>query len=83
MVSENIGISTERSDEFFNAAKSVCVAALFTDSEITRTSQAIELFLNKVQPTNLIEAFWAGFVLSEVFSQSEAMAEKMEHVGTS
>ena len=76
-VCENLGVSNERHDFFFKAAKSISMRAIFFDKEITERSQAMELFLNEVLPDSMVEAFWAGCVFSNVFSQSEKIAERM------
>lgn len=75
---KNIGVSDERHKQFFEAAKSASISAIFTDKNITDKSQAMEMFLNDVQPENMVEAFWAGVVFDNVFSQAEKIAEKWQ-----
>lgn len=76
-ISENLGISESRHDEFFEAAKEVSFRAFVSDESITDRSQAIEIFLNQVQPQNEIDFFWSGCVFGDVQNQMEKMCEKM------
>lgn len=79
-VSENLGIADERQKLFFEIAKEYAMRAFFTDSTMTDKSQAMEMFLNTVQPANKVEAFWAGCVFVDVFSQAEKMAENLAKI---
>lgn len=77
-VSQNLGISQDRHELFFKEATSVALEAIFGVNELTERSQIMEMFLNKIQPKNDIEAFWAGYIYFDVFSQAEKIAEKMD-----
>lgn len=75
--SQNLGISDERHDLFFEKAKEVSCRAVMFDNTITERPQAMEIYLNEIQPENIAEAFWAGNVFYSVFFQTEKFAEKM------
>lgn len=76
-MSENLGISEERHEQFFEAAKRVSFRAVITDQDLTSKAAAMEIYLNDVSPENLVEAFWAGTLFNDVFSQTEKIAEKI------
>ena len=75
--SQNMGIADERHNLFFETAKETSTLSIMRDKSITKKSQAMEIFLNKAQPQNIVEAFWAGCVFENVFSQTEKIAEEM------
>lgn len=79
---KNLGVSNERHMLFFETAKDVSFRAVFTDKEITNKTQAIELYLNEVQPENNIEMFWAGFVFCDVLDQTQKLANKLADAST-
>ena len=76
-VCENIGIAKSRKDEVFGAAKQVCMRALFFDEEIDSKTKAMEVFLNQVQPQNIVEAFWFGCVFMDVWVQCVNVGKKI------
>lgn len=75
--SENLGVSESRHDEFFKAAKEVSFRAFVSDESITDRAQAIEIFLNQVQPQSQIEFFWSGYVFDNVQNQMERHCKKL------
>lgn len=77
LLSENLGITKERHEQFFDAAKRVSFRAVVADPDLTSKSHAMEIYLNNVNPDNLVEAFWAGNIFNDVFSQTEKIAEKI------
>ena len=79
-ISENLGISEERHDLFFEKAKEVSMRAILFDKSIADKSQAIEIFLNEVQPETEIEFFWAGVVFMDTFTQTEKVAKEVGKV---
>jgi hypothetical protein len=76
-ISENIGIPKERYELLFEKAKEVAYRAIMYDKFITEKSQAMEIYLNEIQPTNEVEAFFAGVIYQDVFSQTEKMAGQL------
>lgn len=76
-VNQNIGVSDDRSRLFFEKAKEVCFRAVMFDSSITDKSQAMEIYLNEVQPEGNVESFWAGCIFTDVFSQTENLAKHL------
>jgi len=75
-VSENIGVSTKRYNLFVEKAKEVSMRAIMFDKSITEKSQAMEIYLNEIQPSNDVEAFFAGVVYMDIFTQTENVATK-------
>lgn len=76
-VAQNLGISEERHDLFFDEAKNISIRAVMFDKTITQRGQAMEIYLNTIQPENMVEAFWAGNVFNDVFSQAESFSKKL------
>lgn len=74
---QNLGISDDRYQLFFDKAKEVSVRAVFSDPSIQTKPQAMEIYLNEVQPQNLVEAFYAGVVYQDVFIQANKIGEKL------
>lgn len=77
LLSENLGISEERHEQFFEAAKRVSFRAVVSDPDLTSKAAAMEIYLNDVNPETMVEAFWAGAIFNDVFSQTEKIAEKI------
>ena len=75
---QNLGISDDRDQLFFDKAKEVSVRAVFTDHAIQTKTQAIEIYLNEVQPQNMVEAFYAGMVYQNIFIQANNIGKKLE-----
>lgn len=76
-LSENLGISKERHEQFFEAAKLVSFRAVIADQDLTSKAAAMEIYLNDVNPETMVEAFLAGAIFHDVFSQTEKIAEKI------
>lgn len=75
---ENLGIPESRHDEIFEIAKEVVIRALFFDKAIDTKSKAMEIFINKVQPQSIVEAFWFGCIFNDVWTQAEIFGERIE-----
>ena len=76
-VCENLGIAESRHDEVFEVAKDVCMRAIFFDKNIDSQAKAMEVFLNEVQPQNIVEGFWFGCVFMDVWMQSVNIGKKI------
>jgi len=74
---QNLGISDDRYELFFEKAKEVSVRAVFSDNSIQTKSEAMEIYLNEVQPQNMVEAFYAGAVYQDVFIQTNNMGKRL------
>ena len=79
-ISENIGVSTDRYNLFVEKAKEVSMRAIVFDKAITDKSQAMEIYLNEIQPANDVEAFFAGVVYMDIFTQTENVATKLAEI---
>jgi len=75
-ISENIGVSTDRYTLFVEKAKEVSMRAIMFDKAIAHKSQAMEIYLNEIQPASDVEAFLAGAVYMDIFTQTENVASK-------
>lgn len=74
----NIGVSDEQHKKTFEAAKEILFRAYISDKEMNDLSAATEAYLNKLQPSNEVEFFWAGFVFSQVKEQFEEIGKKLK-----
>ena len=78
-LSDVIGITGERCSELTAACMATVTAAFFTDKDITKDSDALEMLINEGQPVGVVEALLLGFLYGQTSEKTKVVVKKMSH----
>lgn len=78
-LSDVLGITEERWSELTAACMATITAAFFTDKNITKDSDALEMLINEGQPVGVVEALLLGFMYGRTSEKTMVVVRKMNH----
>lgn len=77
LLPETVGIAEERFDQLQSNAKETVIAAFFGDDNIPTNGHALEMLINKGQPTNEVEALLLGYMYGRHDERARSIAGKI------